>query len=431
LPDYDQPPAPGDDYIWTPGYWAWSSDGYYWVPGAWVEAPYEGALWTPGYWGYWNNSYGYYPGYWGQYIGYYGGIDYGFGYTGYGYQGGYWGGGHFNYNRSVNNVNVTVVHNVYNRSVVVYTTNNHVSYNGGSGGLHVPARAAERVAMRQQHTAPMQAQLENQRTASTNRAQFASANHGRPANVAVTEPLAADRNVKASPALRATNREVEQQQQQHQPVPQPGQRPATPQLPERQGGQQPPRGATPQPEQRQAAPQPESRTNPEPPQREAAPQRQPTPPPEQRHAAPQPEERQAPPQREAAPQPQREAAPQPQRQAAPPPEQRHAHNRNSTRRRHNAKQLRNRNSTRRPRRARTNSPSSSVSLGIRGIFRGWHPDGCSHSEASEKPRPLGAASNPPLIAPMRVLSSMGDSRWSERRVRLSDHGLRPIHWRVR
>src|SRR5581483_1452984 len=23
LPDYEQPPAPGDDYIWTPGYWAY------------------------------------------------------------------------------------------------------------------------------------------------------------------------------------------------------------------------------------------------------------------------------------------------------------------------------------------------------------------------------------------------------------------------
>ncbi len=117
LPDYDQPPVPGDGYIWTPGYWAWSPDGYYWVPGAWVEAPYEGALWTPGYWGYWDNHYGFYHGYWGQYIGYYGGINYGFGYIGYGYQGGYWGGGHFNYNRSVNNVNISVVHNVYNRSV--------------------------------------------------------------------------------------------------------------------------------------------------------------------------------------------------------------------------------------------------------------------------------------------------------------------------
>ncbi|MGO9323916.1 MAG: hypothetical protein ACLP07_05095 [Terracidiphilus sp.] len=330
LPDYDQPQDPGDDYIWTPGYWAWSPDGYYWVPGAWVEAPYEGALWTPGYWGYWNNSYGYYPGYWGQYVGYYGGINYGCGYTGYGYQGGYWGGGHFYYNRSVNNVNISAAHYVYNRRIAGDTNNSHVSYNGGSGGLHVPAQPAERVAMRQQHIAPMRAQLENQRTASTNRAQFASANHGRPAHVAVDQPLAADRNVKAPPALRATNREVEQQQQQHQPVPQPGQRPATPQSPERQAGQQPPRSAVPQPEQHHAAPQPESRqTNQQPPQREATPQPQRQAPP-QRQAAPQPEQRQTPPQRQAPPQPQRQtppqrqAAPQPQRQAAPQPEQHQA-----------------------------------------------------------------------------------------------------------
>ncbi len=92
-----------------------------------------------------TSSYGYTPGYWGQYIGYYGGIDYGFGYTGYcGYQGGYWGGGHFNYNRSVNNIDLTVVHNVYRRSVVVYTPNAHVSYNGGSGGIRAAARPASR-----------------------------------------------------------------------------------------------------------------------------------------------------------------------------------------------------------------------------------------------------------------------------------------------
>ncbi len=164
---YDQPEDPGDGYIWTPGYWAWSPEGYFWVPGAWVEAPYEGALWTPGYWGYWHNHYGFYPGYWGQYVGYYGGINYGFGYVGYGYEGGYWGGGHFNYNRSVNNINITVVHNVYSRRVTVYNSDSHVSFNGGSGGVRAPARPAELAAMHEQHTAPMKAQLQNQRTAAT------------------------------------------------------------------------------------------------------------------------------------------------------------------------------------------------------------------------------------------------------------------------
>ena len=47
LPDYQQPPSPGDDYLWTPGYWNYASAGYYWVPGVWVQAPYQGALWTP------------------------------------------------------------------------------------------------------------------------------------------------------------------------------------------------------------------------------------------------------------------------------------------------------------------------------------------------------------------------------------------------
>src|SRR5579872_6278430 len=42
LPIYVQPPIPGDDYIWTPGYWAWdpADNDYYWVPGTWVLAPF-------------------------------------------------------------------------------------------------------------------------------------------------------------------------------------------------------------------------------------------------------------------------------------------------------------------------------------------------------------------------------------------------------
>ena len=31
IPVYAQPVAPGDGYIWTPGYWAYGPDGYYWV----------------------------------------------------------------------------------------------------------------------------------------------------------------------------------------------------------------------------------------------------------------------------------------------------------------------------------------------------------------------------------------------------------------
>ena len=114
LPVYVQPVLPGEGYIWTPGYWAWSDDDgdYYWVPGTWVQAPTPGFLWTPGYWGWENNGFFFHEGFWGPTVGFYGGINYGFGYFGHGYEGGRWDNGHFFYNRSVNNVNVTVIHNV-------------------------------------------------------------------------------------------------------------------------------------------------------------------------------------------------------------------------------------------------------------------------------------------------------------------------------
>src|ERR1700753_1060348 len=82
IPVYDQPAMPGDGYIWTPGYWAYGPDGYYWVDGAWVYPPYVGALWTPGWWGGYGGGYFWHAGYWGRSIGYYGGINYGFGYFG-------------------------------------------------------------------------------------------------------------------------------------------------------------------------------------------------------------------------------------------------------------------------------------------------------------------------------------------------------------
>ena len=39
LPVYVQPVAPGDGYLWNPGYWAYGPEGYYWVPGVWVRPP--------------------------------------------------------------------------------------------------------------------------------------------------------------------------------------------------------------------------------------------------------------------------------------------------------------------------------------------------------------------------------------------------------
>ena len=134
LPVYSQPICPGPGYIWTPGYWAWGPDGYFWVPGTWVLPPEVGFLWTPGYWAFSTGAYYWHPGYWGPNVGFYGGIDYGYGYTGAGYYGGYWQGRNFYYNRAVNNVNITNVH-VYNRTVVNNVNVRRVSYNGGPHGV--------------------------------------------------------------------------------------------------------------------------------------------------------------------------------------------------------------------------------------------------------------------------------------------------------
>lgn len=191
LPDYDQPPCPGDNYIWTPGYWYYAPAGYYWVPGAWVEAPFTGALWTPGYWVFANGRYDYFHGYWGQYVGFYGGIDYGFGYTGFGYRGGFWRGGTFNYNRTVNNINVSVVHNYYNYRISG-NGSSRISFNGGQGGIQARPRVAELAALREPRVAPMNTQVQLRQQAMTNHAQFAQANHGRPAQAAFARPVAAE-----------------------------------------------------------------------------------------------------------------------------------------------------------------------------------------------------------------------------------------------
>ena len=93
LPVYVQPPCPEPNLMWTPGYWAYGPDGYYWVPGAWVPAPEPGLLWTPPYWGWGRRSISLPSGYWGPHVGFYGGVNYGFGYMGIGFAGGEWRGG--------------------------------------------------------------------------------------------------------------------------------------------------------------------------------------------------------------------------------------------------------------------------------------------------------------------------------------------------
>ncbi|MGO8759576.1 MAG: YXWGXW repeat-containing protein [Terracidiphilus sp.] len=192
LPVYEQPPCPQPGWMWTPGYWAYGPDGYYWVPGTWVPAPYVGALWTPGYWGWNAGLYAWHPGYWGPHVGYYGGVNYGFGFFGIGFAGGAWRGGVFAYNTAVVRVNTTVIRNTYVDNTYVHNTivnNNRVAFSGGPGGINHPPTPEERMAEHDQHMQPTAFQEQHRASAMQDRGSYFNNNHGRPSNTAMARPM--------------------------------------------------------------------------------------------------------------------------------------------------------------------------------------------------------------------------------------------------
>ncbi len=189
LPVYVQPPCPQYGYIWVPGYWAWGPYGYYWVPGTWVLPPQVGLFWTPGWWG-WNSDgddYRWHGGYWGPQVGFYGGIDYGFGYYGTGFAGGYWRRGVFFYNRAVVNVGPRFVTNVYYHPVD-HPQVRYVSFNGGRGGIMARPTPREMSAARGRHFGMTGEQQRQIRMAGNERTLRANFNHGRPPIAATLRP---------------------------------------------------------------------------------------------------------------------------------------------------------------------------------------------------------------------------------------------------
>jgi hypothetical protein len=196
LPYYNQPPCPGPNFIWMPGYWAWGDGGYYWVPGTWVAAPQTGLYWTPGYWA-WDGDYDAYvwnSGYWAPEVGFYGGIDYGFGYYGNGYVGGSWFGNAFRYNTAVTNVNITIVRNVYvDRTVAVNNYDrdryDHVSFNGGFGGIQARPSQRELAVLNDRRFPMTAAQTQHVQVAAQDRNLLATVNHGSPNILTVRRPF--------------------------------------------------------------------------------------------------------------------------------------------------------------------------------------------------------------------------------------------------
>jgi hypothetical protein len=190
LPVYAEPPLTTDGEIFIPGYWAWTQSGYYWVPGTWVEPPSPGLLWTPGYWAFVDGVYVWYAGYWGPNVGFYGGIDYGFGYYGTGYDGGYWDGGRFFYNSAVHNFGRTHVVNTYRKAIPATrsTRNTRVSFTGSSRGTAARPGAAETAAAHETHAPPVDLQVQHETRASALHSAPVTVNHGRPPVAATPHP---------------------------------------------------------------------------------------------------------------------------------------------------------------------------------------------------------------------------------------------------
>ncbi|HTY49649.1 MAG TPA: YXWGXW repeat-containing protein [Steroidobacteraceae bacterium] len=225
LPVYVQPAIPAPGYLWVPGYWAWNPQlqDYYWVPGTWVLPPVSGLLWTPGWWGWSGGAYLWHPGYWGPHVGFYGGVNYGYGYTGHGFHGGYWHGGAFFYNRAVTNFGHAHIVDNYVQPVP-HARPRGASFNGGPGGIRARPTAADRLALRDHHVdyAPGQRQHE---LAAAGRPQLrASVNRGHPAMAAVAragEFSHAARTQRAHPQAHAPERHAQShgggQHPQHHP----------------------------------------------------------------------------------------------------------------------------------------------------------------------------------------------------------------------
>lgn len=166
-------------------------------------SPYVGALWTPGYWVEDDNRYAWHGGYWGNTIGFYGGVNYGYGYSGRGYQGGYWRDRSFRYNRAANNIGQTRVVNTYNVVVTQNTSINHVSYNGGAGGIRMRPTSLEQALAGKTHTGPTTLQLQHEQSARVNPLQRVAQNHGTPAIPATPKAIPLHNQ---TPALLTTNR---------------------------------------------------------------------------------------------------------------------------------------------------------------------------------------------------------------------------------
>jgi hypothetical protein len=150
--------------------------------------------------------YVFHDGYWGAHIGYYGGVNYGFGYGGIGFAGGIWRGGVFSYNTAVMHIGVGGGwggHFYEDRGAVdrgFVARDSHVAFSGGPGGIHHDPTPEERVAEHDQHRGPSEVQQHHAEAARADKASYAKNNGGHPANAAVAHPLGASHGAESHAA---------------------------------------------------------------------------------------------------------------------------------------------------------------------------------------------------------------------------------------
>jgi hypothetical protein len=190
LPSYAQPAIPEEGYLWIPGFWAWREavPDYFWVPGTWIRPPHRGLLWTPAYWSRGDGGYFFHPGYWAEQVGFYGGIDYGYGYGGDGYLGGRWENGTLYYNRATNNLGSSSASHVYDRAIPADDNSMRISFNGGRRGTTARPTPQQEQLAKERHIEPTAEQRQHFEMAAKDRALYSKLNRGEPGLAATSHP---------------------------------------------------------------------------------------------------------------------------------------------------------------------------------------------------------------------------------------------------
>ena len=206
IPSYTQPAMPEEGYVWMPGFWAWRKDvpDYYWVPGTWVKPPRAGLLWTPPYWSRVDGNYVFHGGYWANSVGFYGGVDYGYGYSGDGYQGGRWDDDVFVYNSAANNFGSLTIAHAYNQAIAPEGNSARLSFNGGRSGTKARATPDQEALARAAHVAPTDAQLRHFEMAAKDRSLYSKLNGDQPGIAATTRAGVFDSHDVTRSSERAT-----------------------------------------------------------------------------------------------------------------------------------------------------------------------------------------------------------------------------------